>query len=586
MTVTAARAVAPVTAVRRTMLSRRVGAGLVALISALIYFRILHEGGYALDDFRNLGQARSGLSLHLLFEPIGGAHLQPVTRFLEWLTATPFHTSYTATIIVLSVLCGLGTYWLMRLLDTLWGPRPPHIVIGFLFGTSALMIGASQWVSSAAVSATCVYLAAGACYGFFRWLSSGSRSAYALSLVATLLAVCSWEAALATPAIITLIWICFARDWQPQRRALFAQLPCYAIPLAYLVYVEFQPWHQSLSLPAVGYELLLLVVMVGRTLAASVIGTAVPGGPQSAFEWFSAMFVVAVLVSGMLCLALRRRFAWRVLVVFVLGTVLVTIPVSTTRSFLAASFVGTTPRYVTFLPFLLAVAVAGGARPALSREALAGTGAGERARSEAWLWKALAWGCISLAACVLYITNLAHTFNKDQFSIAMGTAGSSQANNIGAGIAALGRAGERSLVDATVPFPVWYQANDGTSELSSLMPYWSVHARTFGEGSIAGIDKNGVVRWATFHAGAAGPQYARVVVRAPVATTVLVRISANKPTQPETPWRIPVAPGTHSLTLTTWSTKVRGVAVGGHDVSVVSVRAGTITLGPIVTSAG
>jgi hypothetical protein len=182
--------------------------------------------------------------------------------------------------------------------------------------------------------------------------------------------------------------------------------------------------------------------------------------------------------------------------------------------------------------------------------------------------------------------NLSRTFDKDQFSIQMGKAGSAQADRIGAGIAALGRAGERSLVDATVPFPVWYQATDGTSELSTLMPYWSTQARTFGEGRIAGVDNSGAVRWATFHVGDPGPQYARVVVRAPVATTVLVRISADKPTQPETPWRIPVAAGTHSLTLTAWSTRVRGVAVGGRDVSVVSVHAGTVTLGPLVTSVG
>jgi hypothetical protein len=69
-----------------------------------------------------------------------------------------------------------------------------------------------------------------------------------------------------------------------------------------------------------------------------------------------------------------------------------------------------------------------------------------------------------------------------------------------------------------------------------------------------------------------------------VATTVLVRISADKPAQPETLWRIPVTPGNHSFTLAAWSPKVRDVSVGGRDVSVVSVRAGTVTLGPIVSA--
>ncbi len=585
MTATVSAAVSPrVRVASRSTYRRHLAPALVALVSALIDFRILHEGGYALDDFRNLGQARAGLSLHLLFQPIGGTHLQPFTRFLQWLTATPFHTSYTATAVVLSVLCGLGTYWLVRLLDTLWAPRTLHLVIGFLFGTSSLLIGASQWVSSAAVSATSVYLSAGACLGFFRWLSTRSRTAYAFSLVSLLLAVCSWEEGLATPAIITLIWLCFARDWQRPRGAILAQLPCYAIAFAYLLYVQFQPWHQSLNLPTVGYELLLLLYMVGRELASSVVGTAVPSGAQTAFDWFSAMFVVAVLVGGLLWLALSRRLDWRALAFFLAGTVLVSIPVATTRAFLPADVLATTPRYVTFLPFLLAVSVAGAARPRLEREARDRATAGPMVRAGEWPWATLAWCCLGLAAGVAYLTNLSRTFNAAQFSIETGRSASAQADRIGAGIAALGRPGEYSLLDAVVPYPVWYTGNDGTGKLSGLMPYWSTHARTLGEGRIAGIDKLGVVRWATFHPGAAGPQYARVLVRTPVATTMLVRIAAVQPTQPEALWRISLAPGSHSFTLTTWSTRVRDVSASGPDVRVLSIRTGSITLGSPVAS--
>ena len=331
----------------------------VALLSALIDFRVLDQGGFFLDDFRNIGEARAGLSVHLLLKPVGGTHLQPVTRFLQWMTAVPLHTSYAATAAILAVLCGCGTYWLVRLLDSLWGARVLHLLVGFMFGSSCVLVGASQWVSSAATSVVAVDFSAGACLFFVGWLATGSWISYALALGAGALAIGSWESALATPAIITLIWFCFARDWQPVRRALRAQLPFYGLALAFVIYVEFQPWHQSLNVPSVGSWLLLLVVMVGRELAASVIGHGVPTGAQSAFDWLSVAVVLAAFGAAVAWLIARRRFEWMVLVVFGVGAVLVSVPVATTRDYLGASVAGTTARYVTFLPLLLAIAVAG-----------------------------------------------------------------------------------------------------------------------------------------------------------------------------------------------------------------------------------
>jgi hypothetical protein len=587
-----ARVLRPARAVSTRAVYWHGAVGLVALVSALLEFRVLRLGGFALDDFRDLGQARTGLNVHLLLAPIGGAHFQPVTRFLDWLIATPFHTSYTAAATVLSVLYGLGTYWLVRLLDTLWGPRLLHLVIGFLFGTSCVLIGASQWVAAASTSSVAVYFAAGACLGFFRWLSTGSRTSYALALAALALAVGSWEEALATPALITVIWICFARGWQPVRRALLGQFPFYAIALAYVVYVQLQPWHQGLNFPTVGYWLLLLVTMVGRTLAASVIGTTPPSGAQTAFDWFSALIVDVAVVVGALWLARRRRLDWLALVVFGVGTLLVSIPVAATRAFLPAGVVATTPRYVTFLPLFFAIAIAGAVRRRPGREPRPSHDYAPRSEGRAerdddnragWPSKTIVWVPVALAVCVGYLINLSHTFGPSQFSIQMGRSGSAHADRIGSGITTLGRTGQRSLVDSVVPFPVWYSTTDGSSRLSVLMPYWSSAARTFGEGHIAGIDQTGAVRWASFHAGGAGTQYVRLVVRTPIRTTMLVRIAAIRPTQPETPWRISLTPGTHSLTLAAWSSAVRTVNVTGRQVRVVGIRTGTITLGPPVT---
>jgi hypothetical protein len=556
--------------------ARRGPAAVVAVLSALIELHILDKGGFFLDDFRNIGAARAGLSLRLLFTPIGGYRLQPVNRFLEWLTATPLHTSYAVAVVVYVVIHGFGTYWLIRLLDAVWGPRRFHLLVGFLFGTSLVLIAASQWVATAATSTVAVDFAAGACLGFAYWLSTGRWWTYALGLVATALAVCSWETALVVPATITIIWACFARGWQPVRRALLAQVPFYVVALAFLVYVELQPWHQALILPTVGAWLALLLEMVGRELPSSLVGTGAPGGALGSFQLFSVVVPLVVLGAAAGWLVRRRRFEWLAPVVFVVTTVLVSTPIATTRDYLGGGVAATTPRYVTFLPLLFAISVAGAVRPRPNER--------EGRADHPPPWHTIAVTVAALAFCGAYLFNLVHSsFNANEFGIQSGRAGMAEADRVGAGVAALGRAGERSLIDSTVPYPIYYPMNDGSSELGDgLLPYWSTTARTFGEGRIAGVDlTTGVVRWASFHDDAGGTQlkYVRVVVRASAATTMVVRIAASQPTQPEVPWRISMPAGAHSVTLAAWATAVRSVSVRGPHLSVLSVRPGTVTLG-------
>jgi hypothetical protein len=523
-----------------------------------------------------------------LVKPIGGTHFQPVNRFFEWLVVGPLQESYPATVAVLALLSGAGTYWLVRFLDVLWGPRARHRLLGFLFGTSCVLVGAAQWVAASSASLA-VDFAAGASLGFVSWLATGSRRAYVGCVTATALAVGSWETALAMPALITLVWLAFARGWRPLRQTLWAQVPLYAVALAFVVYVELQPWHQAVTLPSIGSWLALLVVMVGRALTASVIGTGVPGGAQSTFDWVSAVGVGSVLVAAAVWLAVRRRLNWGAIALFGIGAVLVSIPVATTRAYLGAAEAGTTPRYLTFLPLLLAVAVAGAVQqerdgvlgPVHDRStARSGEGAPaalRRARST------IGWGTIVLLGCAGYLFNLSRTFNGSQLGIESGRAATAQSDRIAAGVAALGRRGRYSLVDATVPFPVWYQGADGAGELSRLMPFWSTSVRPYGEGRIASIDTTGTVRWAFFHPHGPGTQYVRVVVLARARTTVTIHIIAANPTQPEDPRRVTMGPGVHSFIFPAWSTTVDTVTVTGPNVTLRARETGSITLGSPVT---
>ena len=112
------------------------------------------------------------------------------------------------------------------------------------------------------------------------------------------------------------------------------------------------------------------------------------------------------------------------------------------------------------------------------------------------------------------------------------------------------------------------------------MPYWSSTVHTFGEGPrIIGIDNGGALRWATFNQGSLGPLYERITVDASARSVMVVQIEGVKPTEPETPWFVPIASGVHSFVLPVWSTTVHSVRVTGDGIRVLGHRSGTISLG-------
>ena len=378
------------------------------------------------------------------------------------------------------------------------------------------------------------------------------------------MAVLFWEQALALPALLALVWLCFARDsGRPAPRVVKALVPFAVVSTVFTGYVQAQPWHQKLVIPPLHEFVDLLVQMVFRGFAPTLVGTALPSTGPSPWEWTSMIVVTIGLVGGGAWLAVHHRFRWSGPMFFVVCTVLVSVPVAASRSSLAPAFSGDTPRYITFLPLIAALAVAGAA---VARH--------RRGKWPRWL---IGLWVIPLA---LFLVNLNMSFNDNPFGQAMGDAAAVESGHIGAGLRALGPAGQRSLIDSALEWPLWYPAHDGSGELSTLMPYWSASAEPVGEGRIAGLDGTGTVRWATFHPSTPGLQYVRVTVIALKPTTMTVRISASHPSQPETPWRLAVTPGRHTFTLPAWSDNVASVSVHhGPSLALDGVATGSVALG-------
>jgi hypothetical protein len=568
------------------------------MLCAVVQFVAVVHGGFLLDDFANLARNKRSLSLDLLTAPIGTNHFQPMTQLVVWLSSEPFRANYPATVAMLAVITGLGAYWMIRLLDELFVVRVTHLMIGFLLGTSWILMGTNQWFAGSAAAASAAF-AVGACLSFARWLRSGRWHHYLSALVATAVAIGFWEQALAVPAILAMLWLCFRLDRGRLSRVIVGLVPFFAVALVYLLYVQAQPWSSPISIPAVWAWVRLLWRMLMSGLLPSVVGTGVSSIAFTRTLAISDVVVVSGLALGALWLWTRRRLRWASLAFFFVGLLLVSIPVAIERN--AVTSGSSAPlRYLTFLPVLLAIAVAGavgdapGDLHAGQRRTL-----GARSRSARWLVV-----CVVGAGSLLYLGNLHATYVRDPGdSRRQGAGAMVVSGNVAAGINALLPDEQHSIVDVSMPYPIWYDPIFGylpkNGEFDRLMPNWSSTARTYGEGPrLVGLDASGQLHRVAFDQHASGSStgtseslgasagaslYERIVVTAPSPTTMRVAIVGVRPIEPPAPWLIPVGPGVHSFVLPVWSNTLRSVRVSGRGIKLVALQSGTVDFDPAVS---
>ena len=178
--------------------------------------------------------------------------------------------------------------------------------------------------------------------------------------------------------------------------------------------------------------------------------------------------------------------------------------------------------------------------------------------------------------------------------------------NIAAGINALPPSQQHSIVDVSLPFPVWYNPIFGylpkNGEFDRLMPNWSSTARAYGEGPrLVGLDADGQLHRVSFDAQGSGPSAggASVSLRS-VRRSVPVREdcrhrsfsdhdarrhSGGSTDRARRALADPLGPGMHSFVLPVWSNSLRSVRVSGRGVKLVALKTGTVVLGDLEGSA-
>ncbi|MGH9918488.1 MAG: hypothetical protein ACRD6W_06440, partial [Nitrososphaerales archaeon] len=330
----------------------------------------------------------------------------------------------------------------------------------------------------------------------------------------------------------------------------------------------------------------LLRVMLGYGLFPTVIGTGLGAAAFTTWGRISFVVVVAGFIAGGSWLVLRHRFRASTLLFFFVGTFLVALPIATAR-ITAGTSEGLTSRYITFLPMLLAIAVAGAVSPrpdeSVGTEPFGAPPNTSSARAMPWS-SAMTIGVATITVVALYFANLTATFQMDASFKNLGDHASLVSGNIASGLRSLDGNERSSLVDSSAPWPVWYGVFLGlivkNGRMSQLMAYWTTNVHAFGEEpDLTEIGGSGVLLRATFEPVVAGDRFEQITVHASSPTLMTIDIKAIRPTEIETPWKIPVQSGVHSFVVPAWSSHVESVHVTGERLRVLRIRPGSVTVG-------
>src|SRR4051794_18549542 len=95
--------------------------GATIAVAATVQWLLVRQGGFFLDDFRNLADARRlGLSVTLLKEPLF-EHFAPGHRLMDWLAVEPLARSFGAATAVEALLGALSMLAFSEICRELWG---------------------------------------------------------------------------------------------------------------------------------------------------------------------------------------------------------------------------------------------------------------------------------------------------------------------------------------------------------------------------------------------------------------------------------------------------------------------------------
>jgi hypothetical protein len=480
--------------------------GLIACAAVAVgalQFALIDRGGFWLDDFINLAEARRlGLSGSLLVEPVF-QHFAPGHRLLDWLVAVPFDESYTAAALILALFIGAAVVAFALLLDECFGRRDAHVALAAAAGASWTITDTSGWFAAAAHSLPSIFLTQLALLFYVRWYRTRGRLQYALALSTFVLALMFWELSLLfVIEAALLVALLLGRHDTPMAvvRSLLRALPgfaCFAaVCLAYVLYVSAQPWHQSIEIPT-GAELQAYSrIFVLRGLLPPLVGTGTAFGPMSSFEHAMQLLAGALVLAGVLAAILTRRAIVRACVFFATTALVVWFAVAAYRLNSGGVWVGETPRLIAPLPFLFWFAVGFALQPAAGRAVLHVPRLGLPLRPR---WASIAVPLVALALATAYVLNLKHTDDVRSFGRLEGDAGTAKAEMIARGVhAAHVRGMLSSFVESPVPEPVAFPGRwDDT--LWRMGAYFDRGIHAVGRGLLLlTIDPDGVVRENSF----------------------------------------------------------------------------------------
>jgi hypothetical protein len=445
--------------------SRRHLSLLVAATGAVsaLQFALIDRGGFFLDDFVNLAEARRlGLSGSLLVEPVY-QHFAPGHRVLDWLVAVPFDNSYTAAVIILVLFIAGSVVSLTLLLDECFGRRDLHVVFAAAAAGSWTITETAGWFAAAAHSLPSIFLTETALLFFVRWYRRRRRSDYLIALAVFLLSLMFWELSLLFVVIAPLLVALLlerhdsaAAVARSLLRAVTPLLPFAALAIAYLLYVDAQPWHQAFDRPTTSQLRYFTQVFVLRGWLPPLVGTGTGIGSLSSFQRLMQELSLVLVAGGLVAAVATSRAVVRGLVFLFVTFAVVWFSIAGYRLHVVGQWVGNTSRLIAPLPFLFWLAVGFMLQPAAGRQfaRLPRLRLRLRPRARDW-WPARLAPVVILALAVAYVFNLKHTDDVQSYNRVAGAEGTAWAARTERGVIAAKRRGLLdSFVESPVPMPL------------------------------------------------------------------------------------------------------------------------------------
>ncbi|MBW3641298.1 MAG: hypothetical protein KY447_00125 [Actinobacteria bacterium] len=288
------------------------------------------------DDYIYFREAQSqGLSIGFLLQPLN-LHLAPGHRIADWALQTLAPLDFGVAQALLLACLGGSVLVVFRILTTLFEPGLGSLALTFLYGTSVVHVGVTQWWSAGLQSLPSGLLSLVCILTWLHFVRTGSRRAIAVSVLSLAAALLFYVKPVLVPLYLVLLRVLVVEPDRSLRASVVETARewrtwlLYLAPVTLYALVYVGAYWQPSSTPSLGLLAEFLTISWQRVFVPSVLGFSLAPGSQAGGGETPALAGQLVVLAIMAVTIARSRRAWRgwafLVVAFMANALLVGVP--------------------------------------------------------------------------------------------------------------------------------------------------------------------------------------------------------------------------------------------------------------------